>query len=129
MKRLNILIHLTKVQPLREARAEFSQLIALLYFLHSDPQEIDNSYHRNKTAEAPLPYTEFSNAAREAETSPVKVLPCFLSFFLADNFRIPGEQLRGTRPSEVFLRSSEFRLGQEGLLPLACPVIHFTRPI
>ena len=69
-----------KVQPLQEARAEFSQLIALLYFLHSDPQEIHNSYHRNKTAEAPLPYTKFSNPAREAEMSPVKVLPCFLSF-------------------------------------------------
>ena len=77
MKRLNILIHRKKVQPLREARAEFSQLIALLYFLHSNPQEINNSYRRNKTAEAPLPYTEFSNTAREAEMSPVKILPCF----------------------------------------------------
>ena len=42
MKRLSILIHFTKVQPLQEARAESSQLIALLYFLHSNPQETDS---------------------------------------------------------------------------------------
>lgn len=105
MKRLNTLIHRKKVQPLREARAEFSQLIALLYFLHSDPQEINNSYHRSKTAEAPLPYTEFSNTAREAEMSPVKILPCFFLSCrqLQDPWRTTkGHQaLWGLRSSEV----------------------------
>lgn len=48
-------MNLKKVPPQREARAEFSQVIAWPHRLHSDPQEIVLSQEQNNRAPLPKP--------------------------------------------------------------------------
>ena len=127
MKRLSILIHFRKVQPLREARAEFSQLMVLLYFLHSNPQEIDSLITGTKQQKLHCHILNFQtllekqNYLEQAEMSDVKILPCFLSFFLS--YRQLQDHWRTTKGHQTLwgftLRSSEVS-PRTGRSPTTC---------